>query len=43
MGRWAWGPSLCAPPGMALLLLLLLVPQGAQPLAGRVSADPMAL
>lgn len=41
-GRWAWVPSLCPLPGMALLLLLLLVPCGAQPQAGRVSAEPVA-
>uniref|UniRef100_A0A452S376 HGF activator n=1 Tax=Ursus americanus TaxID=9643 RepID=A0A452S376_URSAM len=41
MGRWARGPSLCAPPGMALLLLLLLlVARGAQPLAGRNLTEP---
>ncbi|XP_058579328.1 hepatocyte growth factor activator, partial [Neofelis nebulosa] len=40
-GRWAWVPSLCPLPGMALLLLLLLlVPCGAQPQAGRNLTEP---
>ena len=43
MGRWAGVPSPCPPLGLSLLLLLLLVPRGAQPQAGRVSTDPTAL
>lgn len=44
MGRWAWVPSLCPLPRpcpFLLLLLLLVVPRGAQPQAGRVSNDPL--
>uniref|UniRef100_A0A8C9JXK2 HGF activator n=1 Tax=Panthera tigris altaica TaxID=74533 RepID=A0A8C9JXK2_PANTA len=36
-GRWAWVPSLCPLPGLALLLLLLLVPCGAQPQGGMLA------
>uniref|UniRef100_A0A8C8TA16 Hepatocyte growth factor activator n=1 Tax=Peromyscus maniculatus bairdii TaxID=230844 RepID=A0A8C8TA16_PERMB len=43
MGRWAWVPSLCPLPRpcpFLLLLLLLVVPRGAQPQAGRCSLSP---
>ncbi|XP_059962587.1 hepatocyte growth factor activator isoform X1 [Mesoplodon densirostris] len=40
MGRWAWVPSPCPPLGLPLLLLLLLVPRGAQPQAGRNPTEP---
>lgn len=42
MGCRAWVPSPCPVPGPSLLLLLLLVPLGAHPQAGRVSANPTA-
>ncbi|XP_061047043.1 hepatocyte growth factor activator isoform X2 [Eubalaena glacialis] len=40
MGRWAGVPSPCPPLGLSLLLLLLLVPRGAQPQAGRNQTEP---
>ncbi|XP_047574690.1 hepatocyte growth factor activator isoform X2 [Lutra lutra] len=44
MGRWAWGRSLCPPPGTALFLLLLLLlllgRRGAQPQASRNLTEP---
>lgn len=44
MGRQAWISSLCPLPRpcpFLLLLLLLVVPRGAQPQAGRVSTAPL--
>lgn len=44
MGQRAWLPSLCSLPRpwpFLLLLLLLVVPRGAQPQAGRVSTAPL--
>lgn len=43
MGRWAWVPSPWPLPRLSLLLLLLLASLRAQPQAGKVSADPIAL
>lgn len=43
MGRWAWVPSPWPLPGLSLLLLLFLASLRAQPQAGKVSADPIAL
>ncbi|XP_068399615.1 hepatocyte growth factor activator isoform X1 [Eschrichtius robustus] len=40
MGRWAGVPGPCPPLGLSLLLLLLLVPRGAQPQAGRNQTEP---
>uniref|UniRef100_A0A8C9AC19 Serine protease HGFAC n=1 Tax=Prolemur simus TaxID=1328070 RepID=A0A8C9AC19_PROSS len=41
MGHWAWVPSPCPPRGLCpLLLLLLLLPRGAQPQAGGNHTGP---
>ncbi|XP_012928597.1 hepatocyte growth factor activator isoform X3 [Heterocephalus glaber] len=41
MGCWAWVPGPCPPPGLCpLLLLLLLLPWGAQPQAGESHTEP---
>ncbi|XP_015337391.1 hepatocyte growth factor activator isoform X1 [Marmota marmota marmota] len=45
MGRWAWVPSPCPPPGLCaflLLLLLLLLPRGTQPQARGDGTEPNA-
>lgn len=43
MGCWAWVPSPWPLPGLSLLLLLLLASLRAQPQAGKVSPDRIAL